>query len=151
MFEYLVRPYQSPSSQGSVIIPSTPTAPSEKATLTWGATAPMPPFQGVNFTVVACQEQSDEQSRKTDRLQIMGQDGESYVWVERTHQATLFKAEKVQSEGPPGSVNYDQYAGSKFDTSGDLAPFANDIGSAAGGNTKKCVQTWNLKNNTTAG
>jgi hypothetical protein len=148
MFEYLVRPYQSPSSQGSVIIPSTPTAPSEKATLTWGATATMPPFQGVNFTVVHCHETSDEQSRKTDRLQIMGQDGESYVWVERSNQLSLNKTEQNN-----GALDYDQFAGSTLDLSGDLGPFAPNItsGGATGSGQNKCAQTWNLKNNTTAG
>jgi hypothetical protein len=145
MFEYLVRPYQSPRSQGSVVIPSTPSAPTEKAVLKWGASATLPvTAKGISFNTACCKEQSDEQSRESDRQQIMGQDGVSYVWVERPKQLKLNKKEQNNC-----GDNWDQFSGVGLEVTGALAQFASDIasGTMAGNDQQnQCQQTWNLKN-----
>jgi hypothetical protein len=147
--EYVVRPFQSPGSQGTTIIPSTPSRPSDKAILTWGASAVMPPVKGINFQVVCCKEESDEKSRESDRLQIMGNDNESYIWVQRASQLKLNKSEKNSC-----GDDWDQFSGIGLEITGALAEFAADIhsGTAAGdANPTQCEQTWKLNNNTTAG
>jgi|SRR5580765_1190765 len=60
-FEYAVRPFQSRDSFGRIILPSTPSGAAERATLTWGSSASLPPgtlptptTMGVNMK--CCQE-----------------------------------------------------------------------------------------------
>jgi hypothetical protein len=93
MLEYLVRPYQSPRSQGSVVIPSTPSAPTEKAVLTWGASATLPiQAKGFSINTACCKEKSDEQSRETDIIRIENPDDSSqYMVVARAKKLLLNK------------------------------------------------------------
>jgi hypothetical protein len=151
MFEYLVRPYQSPRSQGSVVIPSTPSAPTEKAVLTWGASATLPiTAKGISFNTACCKEQSDEQSRLTDIIRIENPDDSSqYIVVARAKQLLLNKEEKNNC-----GDNWDQFSGVGLEVSAELAIYAADI---ATGDTRgnqqptQCQQEWNLKNNTAQG
>jgi hypothetical protein len=147
MFEYLVRPYQSPRSQGSVIIASTPSAPGEKAVLTWGASAQLPAAKGISFNTACCKEQSDEQSRETDIIRIENPDDSSqYMVVARAKKLLMNKEEKNQC-----GDNWDQFSGVGLEVTAELAIYAADIASGdTRGNSQpaQCQQTWNLKNNT---
>src|SRR5215831_17073015 len=68
--EYIVRPFQSPGSQGAVIIPSTPSPTNERATLTWGAKAAVPAVtQGVGFAG-CCKESADESNQQYEPVTI---------------------------------------------------------------------------------
>jgi ribosomal protein L24 len=149
MFEYLVRPYQSPRSQGSVVIPSTPSAPSEKAVLKWGASATLPiQAKGINFNTACCKEQSDEQSRETEIVRIENPtDPSNYMLVERSKKLLLNKEEKNQC-----GDNWDQLSAVGLEITAELAFYEADITTGGiGGNDQpgQCKQTWNLKNNTT--
>jgi hypothetical protein len=147
MFEYLVRPYQSPRSQGSVIIPSTPSAPGEKAVLTWGTSATMPVAKGISFNTVCCKESSDEQSRETEPVRIENPDDSSqYIMVARSKSLKLNKKEQNNC-----SDDWDQFSGVGLEVTDALAGFASDIASgtmAGNDQPSQCQQTWNLKNNT---
>jgi hypothetical protein len=151
MFEYLVRPYQSPRSQGSVVIPSTPSAPTEKAVLTWGASATLPvQAKGISFNTACCKEKSDEQSRETDIIRIENpNDSSQYMVVERAKKLLLNKEEKNQC-----GDNWDQFSGVGLEVTAELSIYAADIASGdTRGNSQpaQCQQIWNLKNNTAQG
>jgi hypothetical protein len=151
MFEYLVRPYQSPRSQGSVVIPSTPSAPTEKAVLTWGASATVPiQAKGINFNTACCKEESDEQSRETENVRIENPDDSSqYIMVARSKSLKLNKHENNNC-----GDSWDQFSGVGLEVTGALAEFASEIASgtmAGNDQPSQCQQTWSLKNNTTQG
>jgi len=146
--EYVVRPYQSPNAHGAIIIPSTPSASRERATLTWGAKATMPtPTSGISFNVVCCQEQLDEQTRETEQVQVPitvsdVQDG--YYTVERPKTLSLKKKEKNNC-----GDDWDQLSTTAQEINADLAAFAANFHSgttSVGGNGGTCNTKWNLKN-----
>jgi len=90
-FEYIVRPFASPGSLGNVAIPGTPKRTPELARIVWGGQGTMPSTKLVNpDTVVNTRkEELTEQTRDNDRIRITGNDGESYVDVDRPHKITL--------------------------------------------------------------
>jgi hypothetical protein len=94
--EYLIRPYQSPSPFGTIIIPSTPSGGESRATLTWGATAqgtmPVPVPKPPGTTFQCCKEHLQENNRSSHTHRIIGSDGESYVDVDRPYQMKLKKS-----------------------------------------------------------
>jgi hypothetical protein len=101
--EYVIRPYQAPTPFGTRVIPSSPSRGADRASLTWGATAQgtIPPAvpapvapPGMTYQFQCCQEKLQEQSRVTDTIRIMGNDGESYVDVERPKIMHLKRNEK---------------------------------------------------------
>jgi hypothetical protein len=97
--EYVIRPYQSPVPFGTTVIPSTPSRGTERATLTWGATAqgtmpvpteaPAAPNTPMRYQLQCCKEGLQENSRSTNRHRIIGSDGVSYVDIERPYQMQL--------------------------------------------------------------
>jgi hypothetical protein len=70
MLEYAVRPYQTPNSQGKIIIPSTPGATTARATITWGATGLIPNAQPQGSNVQCCNYKVQELERQGEIAQI---------------------------------------------------------------------------------
>jgi hypothetical protein len=101
--EYVIRPYQSPTPFGTIIIPSVSSPGRDRATLTWGATAqgtmpipeptPPPPNQP-SYQMECCKESLHEGSRANNTHRIIGSDGKSYIDVERPYQMKLKKQTK---------------------------------------------------------
>jgi hypothetical protein len=92
-FEYFVRPFQTPDSQGRIIIPSTPSG-HERATLTWGAkTSSLPAVEQSGTSVDCCSEHLEEVERKTERVKIIDQfsSPENYMLVDRATSVKLRK------------------------------------------------------------
>jgi hypothetical protein len=142
--EYLVRPYQSPVPHGSIIIPATPTGSHQRATITWGAKATMPtPTDAGGTNVVCYDERSDEMSRTSETQRITGQDGESYVDVDRAKTVKLQKNEKKNCD----NGLWNQMSGVAQGINGDLAQWASDFAEFdATAPAGKCHQTWNFAN-----
>jgi hypothetical protein len=143
--EYVIRPYQSPNPFGTILIPSTPTQ-ADRATLTWGATAQgtMPPAQAkptpMTYQFQCCQEKLNEQSRVNDSVRITGNDGESYVDVDRPRVVKLQK-NTAQSCASPLEQISDVFQG----INQVLDEFANDI--KYGDTTRipdECHTEWDL-------
>lgn len=145
--EYVIRPYQSPASHGAIIIPATPAATRERATLTWGAKATMPPVQitGGGVNVKCCDEGLTEQTRETETVRIT-QPGrpENYIDVARANKVILKKEEKDKCAGDWSQMSHvAQQIDAAFASLASQMDF--DVPS-----DKNCQATWNLKNNTTA-
>jgi hypothetical protein len=108
--EYVIRPYQSPTPFGTIIIPSTTSQGRERATITWGATAqgtmpepePVPTTSPTDQTYQfeCCNEQLQEQSRDNERKRIIGNDGISYVDVDRPKIVRLKKSQHQHCDSP---------------------------------------------------
>ena len=92
-FEYVVRPYQTPGSHNNTVIPATPRGSRERAHLTWGGKGTMPSAKVLNPStkVDICTEFVSENDRDSDRVRIIGNDGESYVDVDRARVLRLKK------------------------------------------------------------
>lgn len=107
--EYLVRPYQSPGTQGAIIIASTPRGTREIARATWGAKATMPPVEATDnqTNVTCCGEQLTEQTRKSDTVRIT-QPGkpENYIDVARAREVRLKKKTKDKCAGDWAQMSY---------------------------------------------
>jgi hypothetical protein len=111
--EYVIRPYQSPNPFGQTIIPSTSTRAS-RATLTWGATVSgtMPQAHakaaapGTTYQFECCSDKLDELNRSNNRIRIVGNDGESYVDVERPYQMKLKKNSKQECGDSSAQISY---------------------------------------------
>jgi len=147
--EYIIRPFQSPASQGAAIIPSTPQPSNERATLTWGAKAAVPAVTtGVGFAG-CCKETNNEIGRDTDQVKIHSSENpDDYVIVDR---AKRLQWEKRTADECAG--NWDQFSGIGLEISQALNQFAADIhsGSAApAGDSGTCTATLNLGANTIA-
>jgi hypothetical protein len=145
--EYAVRPYQTPNSQGKIIIPSTPSATTDRATITWtgkGANLPKP-TGGIGVT--CCSEQLNEDLRQGTVVRIFGPDpgdgsGPSYVDVFRTTTMLLKKKSQVNCGGW-----LDQYLNTEF----GLDPVAGDTTVASFFQTvlpddtsSECGTAWNF-------
>jgi hypothetical protein len=148
MLEYAVRPYQTPGSQGKIIIPSTPGSSSQRATITWSAQSSVTP-QNNGFNVTCCGEHLDELTREYEVVQIpvtQAQVDEGHLDVARSNKLTLHK--KLQSNKCDSPL--DQYLGAEFglDDTGDVFV---DLGWAGtpDADTDQCRVTWALNNNTT--
>jgi len=140
--EQIIRPYQSPAAHGTIVIPSSPTATGERATLTWGAKATMPPVNaGENFTVQCCDEQLSEKDRTNERKRITGPDGESYVDVDRPLTLKLIKKEKNSCDGTWSQMG----GGAAAAVSAALAAWEADF-KGIDSQQQSCGTTWNLKN-----
>ena len=112
--EYVIRPYQSPTPFGTIIIPSSGARGRDRATLTWGATAtgtmpeatqaptPEPPM---TYQFECCSEALKETSRAVHKIRITGSDGVSYVDVERPYQMKLKRNTKTQCDGPLDQIS----------------------------------------------
>jgi hypothetical protein len=150
--EYVIRPYQSPSPFGTTLIASTPSSGTDRATLTWGATAQgTPPAateatasnpQNMTYKFECCNEKLQETSRSTDTKRIMGNDGESYVDVERPYQMTLKRNTKTVCDGP-----LDQISWVNQGINAVLNDFEADISEATdkfGSTDSNCGSQWNF-------
>lgn len=146
--EYIIRPFQSPLSQGGVIIASSQHGTIERATLTWGAKSAVPPVKptGVQFAG-CCQETSDEDSRDTETHRIYdASEPENWIDVQRTTQLRLNKNTKDDCAG-----DWDQFSGVGLEITDALDQFSADIhsGTAAPvGDSGACKVAMNLNNNT---
>jgi hypothetical protein len=152
MLEYAVRPYQTPNSQGKIIIPSTPGSTTQRATITWGAQSTIPPANK-GFNVVCCSEQLNELERQGETVRIQSQQADddtspSYVDVFRSNK---LKLNKKSNDSHPCDSPLDQYLGAEFglDDTGDATI---DLGWAGtpDADTSQCGVTWALNNNTAA-
>lgn len=119
--EYAIRPYQTPNSQGKIIIPSTPGATTARATITWGAKNSVMPKAQVYGGGTCCGEKNVEQKRDGDVIRIFGNDdpgdgsGPSYVDVFRTNDMWLGKSSASTCDG-----QFDQYLALEFAPFGGL-------------------------------
>jgi len=140
-FEYIVRPYQAPGWLGKFAIPSSPRGTPDRAHLVWGGKGTMPQAKLINpnFNVKVCHETANELTRTNERARIMGNDGESYVDVDRPLKMTLDKTETTN-----GSVNQSSSTKPKVDPLlGDTTPFE-----ATKDDTdpqKRCGLDWSFK------
>jgi hypothetical protein len=144
--EYFIRPFQSPGSHGTIIIPSTPKATREKAVLTWGATSTMPEVvpDVTNFNTKCCAEGLKEDSRESDIVRIE-QPGkpENYVDVARARNVSLKKREK-NSCGGPLQAEIDSFWGQLFQ---DMDDAFRPLGTSDTDGHKDCGVQWAFKNN----
>jgi hypothetical protein len=150
MLEYAVRPYQTPNSQGKIIIPSTPGNTTQRATITWGAQNSIP-TANKGFNVVCCSEQLDELERQGETVQIpitQAQVDQGHMEVFRANELRLKK--KSNDSSHPCDSPLDQYLGAEFglDDTGDTSI---DLGWAGtpDAETDQCQARWRLSNNTT--
>lgn len=123
-FESFVRPYQSPGSHGRIIIPATPGATTERATLTWGAQCEAridPKRTGVN--VVCCSNREREMERETTPQRITQAD-EPENWLDVARATKMKLRNKHKNEC---ISDWDQMSGVAFGTSEALAEFTADM------------------------
>jgi hypothetical protein len=149
MLEYAVRPFTTPNSHGKIVIPSTPGATNQRATITWGSKAtnvPVPEQTG-DFNVVCCTEHLNEIQREVDIVQIPIQDPEGanpHVTVARSKKVIL----RTPLHSNPCDSPLDQALGAEYglDDTGDVT-----INLGFAGTVKpqeKCGAIWELNNNT---
>jgi hypothetical protein len=141
--EYVVRPYTTPNAQGQVIIPSTPVARPQSATLKWGATATMPQVStGINFQVVCCKDDLNEKTRKTEQVRVY-QDGDktspNYIDYEYPLSMNLDKKETNTC-----GDNWDDISVVAQEVNADLAGWQ-DLMQQVTGAPANCGQSWNFK------
>jgi hypothetical protein len=151
MLEYAVRPYQTPGSQGKIIIPSTPGSSSQRATITWSGQSSVT-TQNKGFNVVCCSEQLDEIERQGETVKIpisQEQVDQGHMEVFRANELKLKK--KSNDSSHPCDSPLDQMLGAEFglDDTGDTTI---DLGWAGtpDAETDQCQARWRLNNNTTA-
>jgi hypothetical protein len=154
-FEYAVRPFQSRDSFGRIILPSTPSGAAERATLTWGSSASLPPgtlptptTMGVNMK--CCNETLTEDTRTGDTHRIEAEnDPDSYIMV---HRATEVKLQKKEENTCDDWYRKNSYvaAGVKESFVGLAdAIHASDKEFLPAGAAAACRQTMKLNPNTT--
>jgi hypothetical protein len=140
--EYIVRPYQSPDSQGVTVIPATPKGTRERAHLTWGAKGTMPSVRltGVDFNTRQPHDETlNEQTRESDIVRIE-QPGkpENYVDVARAKKVSLSK----ETVGDLDTLAETQYVASGIDPR--LLQYGPNMSSFE--DTLKSKAIWNMKN-----
>jgi hypothetical protein len=149
MLEYAVRPYQTPNSQGKIIIPATPGSSSQRATITWSAKNSSLPQANKGFNVQCCSEQLNEIERQGETVQIpisQQQIDDGHMEVFRSNK---LKLNKKSNDSHPCDSPLDQYLGAEFglDDTGDTSI---DLGWAGTPDAdSQCQTTWALNNNTT--
>jgi hypothetical protein len=147
-FEHIIRPFQSPGSLGSNVIPATPKGTRERAHLTWGGKGTMPSvrFTGVDFNTQQRKKDivHNEQERESDIIRIE-QPGrpENYVDVAR---ARKVKLQRDETEITPQELAERQYTASGIDRR--LDPYKPNFTSPTNSNMTKSTgpDTWNMKN-----
>ena len=144
--EYIVRPFQSPGSLGTVVIPATPKETQDQAHITWGAKGTLPSTKMLYPNVVVNTKKEDltEQDRESDIVHIVGNDGESYVDVARPKTVRLDKQETTQD----GNLSYNYYAAQNPKLDPKMDPYLQQFRSPQQ-NTQKSGPTkvtWKLKN-----
>ena len=153
-FEYFVRPYQTPDAHGRVIVPSTPSTSTERATLTWGSqhaatgTLPTPHSMGVN--IQCCHEIINEQERTGDTIKIeASNDPATYAMV---HRATEVKLRKKEENNCDDWLKKNSYVAAGVKQAFDAMAksiHASDASFLPAGAATECRQTLKLKPNTT--
>ena len=147
-FEYVVRPFQSPGSLGNVVIAGTPARTEEKAHITWGGVGTMPAVKTLypDTVVNLCNENLNELGRDNDSIRIVGNDGESYVDVDRPNRVRLDKKEQSND----GTLGATSYSTTKLDSRLPQDHFSTSSDAEWKSNWKSgwgaCAVTWNLKN-----
>jgi hypothetical protein len=143
-FEYIVRPFGSPDSLRTTVIPATPKGTRERAHLTWGGKGTMPQVRltGVDFATQKPKPKDEtltENDRESDIIRIE-QPGkpENYVDVAR---AKKVKLEKV-TEGDLDRLADTQYAASGLDPR--LEGYSPNMSGSQ--ETFKTKAVWNMKN-----
>jgi hypothetical protein len=112
MLEYIVRPFQAPNAHGTIIISSNPKETEERAIITWGGEATLPPVQYIEtgFVVKKGREDFVEQQRDADPVRIYGEDpgdGPSYIDVQRSKKLYLDKSTLIGvNAASPGQSDY---------------------------------------------
>jgi len=145
MLEYAVRPFATPNSFGKIIIPSTPSAGNQRATITWGSKSTnVPTPEQTSLTVICCTEELTEFDRQGEVLRTTGNDGESYIDWFRANRLKLHKPKNNPCDSP-----LDQALGQEFglDDSGDVTINMGFAGTVT--EEQKCGAIWHLNNNTT--
>jgi len=150
--EYLVRPFQTPGAHGRIVIPSSPSAGTQRATLTWGAkiapnSLPKATTTGVN--VECCNEVSTEESRKGDDITIKASnEPENYITVRRATEVKLRKKDDNKCDDWLANNSY-VAAGVKEAFSELKAEIhASDADFLPEGANPECHQIFKLKPNT---
>lgn len=143
--EYAFRPSTSPDSHGRIIIPSTPTATRQRATLTWGAKATMPPKVSAGPQIACCNEVNTEKTgtRQSEIVRIFQNDdptSPNWVDVSRAQQVSLQKKETNNcfANSPDNAFST---------TNAELAGLASEFNLAFGVTaTTYCGVTWIVDN-----
>lgn len=153
-FEYVVRPFQTPDAHGRVIVPSTPSFSTERATLTWGsqhaatATLPTPKSMGVN--IQCCNEIINENTRTGDTVKIAASnEPANYIMV---HRATEVRLKKKDTNKCDDWLSNNSYVASGVEQAfSDMSSsiHASDSAFLPSGSSAECHQTLKLKPNTT--
>lgn len=148
-FEYIVRPYQAPGSQNAAVIPSTPKGTRERAHLVWGGKGTLPEIKTLYPSTVVnlCRESLNEQGRDNESVRIVGNDGESYVDVDRPTTVRLEKLDK-SSDGAVSSTGYttNQKLDSRLPADRFSTPADSEWKSSWKSGWGTCNVTWNLTN-----
>ena len=103
-FEYMVRPFQTPDLHGRVFVPSTPSASTQRATLTWGSKAAgtnaLPAPKTVGYNTKCCNETLTEASRSGEDHKITGTNNpENWITVNRASEISFDKEDKDECGG----------------------------------------------------
>lgn len=139
--EYIVRPYQTPNSHGSIRIPATPLGTFQRATLTWGAQGTMPAAKAPEqqgIAVNCCSDNVNELSRQSDTIRVTGNDPDNWVDVARARQLKI-KTDNKDACAKDWNAQID--ADHPWINGTDLMSF-----DPAGGGGGNCGGTWNFKN-----
>jgi hypothetical protein len=141
--EYVVRPYQSPNANGTIIIPSTPSGSREQATLKWGTQCTIPEVSGENFQVVCCKDQLTELDRNSERIRVyQNGDPTSDNWVDLMRAKTMdLKKNEKNSCGD----NWDDISGVAQQIDSILSGFASYFNQVTGNPDKNCAELWTFK------
>lgn len=154
-FEYAIRPFQSPDVHGRVIVPSSPSATPERATLTWGsthaATGTIPTAKSMGGTnTKCCKETINEQERAGDTIKIAASnEPENYIMVNRAREVKLKK--KDDNSCDDWLKNNSYVAAGIIEAFSEMASLihASDGAFLPTGSTPGCDQTLKLQPNTT--
>ena len=109
-FEYAVRPFQSRDIHGRIRLPSTPSTSTERATITWGGSAPgtvpTPKQSGVN---VNCCQGTREQTGRTAApvtISTLGGGETKSFDVSRSFEVRAKKHDKDTCEGALEKISW---------------------------------------------
>lgn len=142
--EYAVRPYTAPNAQGQIIIPSTPRSSRDRATITWGSKAEMPPVQsGVNFNTVCCSDDLTEQSRKSTKIRVyQNNDDTSPNWVDYEQPTDLTLNKKEQNSC---GDNWDDISGVAAGIDSYFQQFQQFFDQQTGNSPQNCGTSWHFQ------
>lgn len=142
MFEYAIRPFQSPAPHGRTIIPSTPRDTREKAILTWGAkTTVTGGIQGRGVNVVCCREEASEVDRDSDGGSVVN------AAYDPRNTFTVVRASKIRFDKTDSNdciKGWDQMSGVAAAVDEWMAEFTADLHAGTGDTKVGCQHLWTL-------